>query len=79
MTCKNPAHLHLSVTQISDCSEHLFTILEVVYLVQSLGQKDALEKERAAHPSILAWEIPWAEEPGGINPWGRKSQTQLGN
>ena len=47
--------------------------------VQSLGQKDTLEKEIAAHSSILAWEIPWAEKPGGINPWGQESQTQLSN
>ena len=32
--------------------------------VQSLGQKDPLEKEMATHSSILAWEIPWTEEPG---------------
>ena len=36
--------------------------------VGSLGQKDALEEEMATHSSILAWEIPWIEEPGG--PWG---------
>ena len=34
--------------------------------VQSLGQEDALEKEMATHYSILAWEISWAEEPGGL-------------
>ena len=34
--------------------------------VQSLGGEDALEKEMATHPSILAWEIPWTEEPGGV-------------
>ena len=34
--------------------------------VQSLGQKDPLEKEMATHASILAWEIPWTEEPGGL-------------
>ena len=33
--------------------------------VQSLGWKD-LEKEKVTHPSILAWEIPWTEEPGGL-------------
>ena len=32
--------------------------------VQSLGQKDPLEKEIATHSSILAWKIPWTEEPG---------------
>ena len=33
--------------------------------VQSLDEKDPLEKEMAAHSSILAWEIPWTEEPDG--------------
>ena len=35
--------------------------------VQSLGQEDALEKEMATHSSILAWKIPWTEEPGGLH------------
>ena len=43
--------------------------------VQSLGQEDPLEKEMATHAGILAWEIPWTEEPGGLPPWGCKSQT----
>ena len=34
--------------------------------VQSLGQEDLLEKGMATHSSILAWEIPWTEEPGGL-------------
>ena len=34
--------------------------------VQSLGWEDLLEKEMAAHSRILAWEIPWTEEPGGL-------------
>ena len=34
--------------------------------VQSLGQEDPLEKEMAIHSRILAWKIPWAEEPGGL-------------
>ena len=41
--------------------------------VQSLGQKDPLEKGMAAHSSVLAWRIPWTEEPGGLYcPWGHK-------
>ena len=35
-------------------------------LVRSLGWEDPLEKEMAAHSNILAWEIPWTEEPGGL-------------
>ena len=34
--------------------------------VQSLGQKDSLEKGMATHASTLAWKIPWTEEPGGL-------------
>ena len=38
--------------------------------VQSLGQEDLLEKEMATHSSILAWKIPWTEEPGGLQSMG---------
>ena len=38
--------------------------------VQSLGREDSLEKEMATHSSILAWEIPWTEEPGGLQSMG---------
>ena len=38
--------------------------------VQSLGQEDPLEKEMATHSSILAWEIPWLEDPGGLQSMG---------
>ena len=34
--------------------------------VQSLGQGDPLEEEMATHSNILAWRIPWTEEPGGL-------------
>ena len=46
--------------------------------VQSLGQKDPLEKKRATHSSILAWEILGTEESGGLRSMGsQKSQTRL--
>ena len=38
--------------------------------VQSLGQEDPLEKEMATHSSILVWEIPWTEKPGGLQSMG---------
>ena len=38
--------------------------------VQSLGQEDPLEKELATHSGILAWRIPWTEEPGGLQSRG---------
>jgi len=40
--------------------------------VQSLGQEDPLAKGIATHSSILAWRIPWIEEPGSCSPWGGK-------
>ena len=46
--------------------------------VQFLGWEDPLEEEMATHSSILAWKIPWTEEPGGLQtPGSQKSQTRL--
>ena len=44
--------------------------------VSSLGQEATLEKETATHSSILAWETPWTEEPGGYSPWGCKESDE---
>ena len=41
--------------------------------VRSLGWEDPLEKEMAAHSSILAWKIPWTEEPGRLQSMGLQS------
>ena len=49
--------------------------------VPSLGREDPLEEEMATHSSIRAWEIPWTEEPGGLqsmglwSPCGRKESA----
>ena len=48
--------------------KHLPTMQETQVL--SLGWEDPLEKEMAAHSSILAWKIPWTEEPGGLQSTG---------
>ena len=40
--------------------------------VQSLGREDSLEEGMVTHSSILAWRIPWTEEPAGYRPEGRK-------
>ena len=45
--------------------------------VGSLGREDPLEEEMATHSSILAWRIPWTEEPGGLVHGVAKSQKQL--
>ena len=47
--------------------------------VQSLGREDLLEEEVVTHSSMLAWKIPWTEEPGELQSMGlQKSSTQLG-
>ena len=53
---------------VAQTLKHLPTMQET--LVQSLGQKDLLEKEMATHSSILAWKIPWMEERGRLQPMG---------
>ena len=46
--------------------------------VGSLGQEDLLEEGMATHSTVLAWEIPWTEEPGGLQSTGsQKSWTRL--
>ena len=47
--------------------------------IGSLDWEDPLEKEMATYCSILAWEIPWTEEPGGLQFIGLQSQTRLTN
>ena len=54
--------------------------------LQSMGSQESdaallslLEKEIATHPSILAWRIPWTEEPGGHSPWNRQTRPRLGD
>ena len=44
--------------------------------VQSLGQEDPLEKGMAPHSSILAWEFPWIEEPGGLQTLGSQESDR---
>ena len=56
--------------------KHLPPIRETQF--RSLGREDPLEKEMATHSSILAWQISWTEEPGGLQSMGlQKSWTQL--
>ena len=45
--------------------------------IQSLSREDPLEKRMLTHSSILAWRIPWTEEPGRLQSIGSQSQTQL--
>ena len=48
-------------------------------LVRSLSQEDALEKELATHSNILAWEIPWEEDPCRVQSMGLQCRTPLGD
>ena len=45
--------------------------------VRSPGQEDPLEKEMATHFSILAWRIPWTEEPGGLQSMGSQESDMI--
>ena len=47
--------------------------------IRSLGWEDSLEKGTAAHFSVLAWRIPWIEEPGRLQSMWSQSQTRLSN
>ena len=60
--------IYNAVTVVAQTVEHLPTIWET--RVQSLGHEDLLEKEMATHSSILAWKIPWTEEPGRLQSMG---------
>ena len=53
---------------VAQTVKRLPTMLET--WVKSLGWEDVLEKEMATHSSILAWKIPWMEEPGGLQSTG---------
>ena len=53
---------------VAQTVKHLPTMWET--WVRSLGREDPLEKEMAAHSNILAWKIPWTEEPGWLQSMG---------
>ena len=60
------------VFKVQECliSWYLMLPLKKVTWVQSLGREDPLEEEMATHSSILAWRIPWTEDPGGLQSTG---------
>ena len=62
--------LTLQFKVFSGGSEVKASACNVETWVQSLGWEDSLEKELATHPSILAWEIPLAEDTGGLQSTG---------
>ena len=66
---------HLRASLVSQTVKNLPAVQET--LVQSLGQKDPLKKGVATHSSILAWRIPWTEEPGGLQSMGHKESDTV--
>ena len=63
-----PIEKNLNKGMVAQMVKHLPTVWETQ--VQSLGREDLLEKEMATHSSILAWRIPWTEEPGRLQSMG---------
>ena len=61
-------HLLRSASLVAQMVKILSAMLET--WVQSLGWEDLLEKKMATHSGILAWRIPWTEEPGGLQTMG---------
>ena len=78
------AHVHIPAGPLTPCTTLTVLGFGLTYVVQrlkrlpamretqvrSLGWEDPLEKEMATHSSILAWRIPWTEEPGGLQSTG---------
>ena len=56
------------IIYVAQMVKHLSAMQET--RVRSLVREDPLEKAMAAHSSILAWKIPWTEQPGGLQPMG---------
>ena len=64
-------------TKENDCwtLHYRFHLLMKETRLPSLGSEDSLEKGMATHCSILAWEIPWTEKPGGLHSMGLQKET----
>ena len=70
------AHIGWEASQVAQVLKNLpVNVGGTEDMVQSLGWEDTLEEEMANHPSILAWRIPWTEEPGGLRSMGLQNQT----
>ena len=64
----NNLKINIGASLVAQRLKHLPAMQET--WVQSLGREDPLEKEMATHSSILAWRIPWTEEPSGPQSMG---------
>ena len=68
MATKLATHKDISGTHVAQTVKRLPAMQETQ--IRSLGQESPLEKEMATHSSILVWEIPWTEEPDGLQSMG---------
>ena len=67
-------HINFKVSLLAQMVKNLPAMQET--WVQSLGQEDPLEKRMATRYSILAWKVPWTEEPGGLQSMGSQRVGQ---
>ena len=75
LLCIYLKYTHMWASLVAQSVKHLLATQET--RVQFLGWEDPLEKEMPTQSSILAWRIPWTEEPGRVSPGGCKSWTWL--
>ena len=75
MDCIGHAVAKSQTSLVAQTVKRLPTMWETWF--QSLGGEDALEKEMATHSCILAWEVPWTEESGGLQAMASQSRTRL--
>ena len=68
MFCFPPRFMDLGASLVAEMVKRLPAMWET--RVQSLGWEDPLQKEMATHSSILTWEIPWTDVPGGLQSMG---------
>ena len=77
--------LAVTCTDIKECVHGASLVAQIIKnlpaiqetRVQSLGRGDHLKKEMASHSSILAWKIPWTEEPGRLQPLGWQKSKRV--
>ena len=62
--------VYVSTSLAQYSAQHIIRAWQTETRVRFLGWEDHLEKKMAIHSSILAWEIPWTEEPGGLQSMG---------
>ena len=69
------SYIYLWASLVAKLVQNLSAMQETQ--VQSLGQEDPLEKEMTTHSTILAWRIPWTEEPGRLHSMGSQESDVL--